>query len=140
MARRAQNALSLVSLVRKAALWFLQTQGAPFQNHRVAFPQVPDSLLIFGAGHGFEVLTQAAWLTSCQVYYWGDIDTHGFAILDQPRAYLPHVLSLLMDRDTLLAFKAQWGREKKQTLRDLSRLNAEERALYDIIMGSVSIY
>jgi hypothetical protein len=70
MARRAQNALSLVSLVRKAALWFLQTQGAPFQNHRVAFPQVPDSLLIFGAGHGFEVLTQAAWLTSCQVYYW----------------------------------------------------------------------
>jgi hypothetical protein len=45
-----------------------------------------------------------------------------------------------MDRDTLLAFKAQWGREEKQTLRDLSRLNAEERALYDIIMGSVSIY
>ncbi len=97
----------------------------------LAFPPVPDSLLIFGAGYGFEVLAQAAWLASCQVYYWGDIDTHGFAILDQLRAYLPHAHSLLMDRDTLLAFKAQCGREEKQTLRDLSRLNTEERALYD---------
>ena len=97
----------------------------------LAFPPVPDSLLLFGAGYGFEVLAQAAWLAGCQVYYWGDIDTHGFAILDQLRAYLPHAHSFLMDRDTLRAFKAQWGREEKQTLRDLPRLNAEERALYD---------
>ena len=87
--------------------------------------------MIFGAGYGFDVLVKAAWLTRCQVFYWGDIDTHGFAILDQLRAYLPHVHSLLMDRETLLAFEAQWGREEKQTLRDLSRLNARERALYD---------
>ena len=97
----------------------------------LAFPSVPDSLLIFGAGYGFEVLAYAAWLTRCQVFYWGDIDTHGFAILDQLRAYLPHAHSLLMDRDTLLAFEAQWGKEGKQTLRDLSRLNAEECAMYD---------
>ena len=97
----------------------------------LAFPALPDSLLIFGAGYGFEVLAQAGWLMSCQVFYWGDIDTHGFAILDQLRAHLPHVRSLLMDRATLLAFEAQWGKEEKQTLRDLPRLNPEERALYD---------
>jgi hypothetical protein len=97
----------------------------------LAFPLVPDSLLIFGAGYGFEVLAQAAWLARCQVFYWGDIDTHGFAILDQLRASLPHAHSLLMDRGTLLAFESQWGREEKQTLRDLSRLNTEERALYN---------
>jgi hypothetical protein len=97
----------------------------------LAFPQVPDSLLIFGAGYGFEVLAQAAWLTRCQVFYWGDIDTHGFAILDQLRTYLPHVRSLLMDRATLLAFEAQWGVEDKQTLRNLPHLNVEECALYD---------
>jgi len=97
----------------------------------LAFPPVPDSLLIFGAGYGFEVLAQAAWLAPCQVFYWGDIDTHGFAILDQLRAYLPHAQSLLMDRGTLLAFESQWGREEKQTLRDLSRLSTEEHALYD---------
>ena len=77
------------------------------------------------------MLAQTAWLARCQVFYWGDIDTHGFAILDQLRASLPHAQSLLMDRGTLLAFESQWGGEEKQTLRDLSRLNEEERALYD---------
>lgn len=97
----------------------------------LAFPSVPDSLLIFGAGYGFEALAQAEWLDRCQVIYWGDIDTHGFAILDQLRACLPHAHSLLMDRATLLAFESQWGKEVKQTDRVLSRLNTEERALYD---------
>ena len=102
----------------------------------LAFPRVPDSLLIFGAGYGFEVLAQAAWLTRCQVFYWGDIDTHGFAILDQLRTCLPHARSLLMDRATLLAFEAQWGVEDKQTLRDLPRLNSEECAMYNDLRDS----
>ncbi len=97
----------------------------------LAFPAVKDSLLLFGAGYGFEVLTQAAWLSHSQVFYWGDIDTHGFAILDQLRGCLPQARSLLMDRATLLAFEAQWGEEEKQTQRDLLRLNPEERTLYD---------
>ena len=97
----------------------------------LSFPQVRDSILIFGAGYGFEVLAQAVWLSRCQVFYWGDIDTHGFAILDQLRAYVPHARSLLMDRVTLLAFEAQWGVEQKQISRDLTRLNPEECALYN---------
>jgi hypothetical protein len=97
----------------------------------LAFPQVADSLLIFGAGYGFEVLAQAAWLRQCHVHYWGDIDTHGFAILDQLRAHLPHARSLLMDRATLLEFEVHWGVEDKPTQRDLIRLNDDERVLYD---------
>lgn len=97
----------------------------------LAFPYVPDSLVIFGAGYSFDVLAQAAWLSRRRVYYWGDIDTHGFAILDQLRAHFNHVESFLMDRATLLAFEMQWGEEEKQTLRDLPRLNHDERALYN---------
>lgn len=97
----------------------------------LAFPPVDDSLLVFGAGYGFEVLAQADWLVHCQVYYWGDVDTHGFAILDQLRAHIPHARSLLMDRATLLAFEDQWGVEETQTQRDLPRLDADECALYD---------
>ena len=88
-------------------------------------------LLIFGAGYGFEVLDRAAWLQHCRVHYWGDIDTHGFAILDQLRAHLPDARSIMMDRSTLLAFEAHWGVEQRPTRRDLERLNADERALYD---------
>ncbi len=97
----------------------------------LAFPQVKDSLVIFGAGYGFEMLSKAEWLSRCRIYYWGDIDTHGFAILDQLRSQFDHVESFLMDRNTLQAFEVLWGEEEKQTLRDLPRLNPEERALYD---------
>jgi len=97
----------------------------------LAFPQVKDSLVIFGSGYGFEMLSKAGWLSRCRIHYWGDIDTHGFAILDQLRNRFDHVESFLMDRDTLLAFESQWGEEDKQTLRDLPRLNPEEMAFYD---------
>lgn len=97
----------------------------------LAFPQVKESLVIFGAGYGFEMLNRADWLSRCRIHYWGDIDTHGFAILDQLRNRFDHVDSFLMDRKTLLAFACQWGVEEKQTLRDLPRLTREERELYD---------
>lgn len=97
----------------------------------LAFPQLKDSLVIFGAGYGFEMLRNAEWLARCRIHYWGDIDTHGFAILDQLRSQFDQVTSFLMDRRTLLAFEAQWGEEARPTLRNLPRLNSDEMALYD---------
>lgn len=96
----------------------------------LAFPPVESSLLIFGAGYGFSALTQATWLNDCQIYYWGDIDTHGFAILDELRSHFSHVQSLLMDRQTLLANRSLWGEEGSPLSRDLPRLTPDEQALY----------
>jgi len=97
----------------------------------LAFPSVPGSLVIFGAGYGFEVLQDAAWLQRCEVFYWGDLDTHGFAILDQLRSYLPNAQSLLMDHATLLAHRTQWGTEPQPLLRNLPRLTPNELAVFD---------
>jgi hypothetical protein len=97
----------------------------------LAFPAAAGSLLVFGAGYGFEAIAQATWLQQCALHYWGDIDTHGFAILDQLRACFPHAQSFLMDRDTLLEHQAQWTLEPQATQRDLPRLNEAERRLYD---------
>ncbi|MDO8440091.1 MAG: DUF2220 family protein [Polaromonas sp.] len=97
----------------------------------LAFPPLAASMVIFGAGYGFEVLAGAQWLQQRSIYYWGDIDTHGFAILDQLRVQLPHAHSLLMDRATLLAHASQWGEEPQPLLRDLPRLTDGERALFD---------
>lgn len=97
----------------------------------LAFPRVKNSLVIFGAGYGFEMLSRVSWLRQCHIYYWGDIDTHGFAILDQLRAQFDHVESFLMDRATLVMFESQWGEEDTQTRRDLFRLTPAELALYD---------
>jgi len=97
----------------------------------LAFPPISHSMVVFGAGYGFEMLAEARWLQNLRLYYWGDIDTHGFAILDQIRAQLPKIESFLMDHETLLAHQPQWGKEPKPGRRDLPRLNVAESALYD---------
>jgi len=71
------------------------------------------------------------WLADCRIYYWGDIDTHGFAILNQLRNKFGHVESFLMDRETLMMHRSVWGNEKDQARQDLPLLTPEEKALFD---------
>ena len=101
------------------------------ETNFLAFPRVDKAIVIFGAGYGWEALARAEWLQRCPIHYWGDIDTNGFAILAQLRARFAHVESLLMDRATLLAHEALWGREDSPRPADVSRLTAEERSLYE---------
>lgn len=101
------------------------------ETNFLAFPEATDALVIFGAGYGWNALARAQWLTGSDIHYWGDIDTNGFAILDQLRAYFPHATSFLMDRETLHAHDAHWGDEPVQVRHDLPRLQIEELALFD---------
>lgn len=101
------------------------------ETNFLALPALPQAIAIFGAGYGWDALARAAWLQRCELHYWGDIDTHGFAILDQLRGHFPHAASLLMDRDTLLAHRALWGEEPQPIRHDLPRLTADESAVYD---------
>ena len=89
------------------------------------------AIAVFGAGYGWEALARAGWLQRCRLHYWGDIDTHGFAILDRLRGYFPHATSFFMDRETLLAHRLHWGEEPEPVRHDLSRLTTEEAAVYD---------
>ena len=101
------------------------------ETNFLAFPPVRHAIVIFGAGYGWEALALSHWLKHCPIHYWGDIDTHGFGILDQLRGHFDHVVSFLMDRATLDAHAAIWGSEDKPLCIDLHRLTPEERALYD---------
>jgi len=97
----------------------------------LAFPDQPRSLIVFGAGYGFAALARADWLHACRIRYWGDLDTHGFAILDQLRADFPQAESLMMDRDTLLAHRDQWTTEGSPSRAQLTRLSSDEGELYE---------
>lgn len=99
----------------------------------LALPARPKALAVFGAGYGFSAVNEAEWLRDCDVLYWGDLDTHGFRILDQLRAAHPHVHSVLMDTETLLAHGNFWGRETKPARATLTRLTSEESAVYDAL-------
>lgn len=101
------------------------------QTNFLAFPPAAAAMVVFGAGYGWEALARAAWLHRCRLHYWGDIDTHGFAILDQLRGYFPYAASFLMDRQTLLAHRLHWGQEPDPARHDLSRLTPAEAAVHD---------
>lgn len=101
------------------------------ETNFLALPNIPGAMAIFGSGYGWGALAQARWLERCAIHYWGDIDTHGFAILDQLRHHFSHVQSFLMDRDSLDAHVAFWGREDKPQRGDLHRLTQTELHLYD---------
>jgi hypothetical protein len=105
----------------------------------LAFPDVRAGIVIFGGGYGIDRLAQAEWLRRREIFYWGDIDTHGFAILDRLRAGLPHARSVLMDAATLHAHRALWGAEDqdKRYLGEASRLTSDEREVFHALRDDV---
>lgn len=100
---------------------------------------VPAGGIVFW-GRGFDVdsVGRLPWLAEADIVYWGDIDTHGFAILDRLRAWLPQTRSVLMDRETLLAHRDRWGSEDRPARSALTRLTAGEQGLYaELVEGGL---
>jgi hypothetical protein len=96
----------------------------------LAFPVPAAAMAIFGGGYAVPVLEPLTWLAGLDVVYWGDIDTHGFAILNRLRSHLPHARSMLMDRPTLLGHRDHWTTEPSPTTAPLGRLDPSESAVY----------
>jgi hypothetical protein len=106
-------------------------------ENRACLSMVPardGRIVVWGAGYGAgELLASIAWLARVPVVYWGDIDTHGLAILSGVRAAVPHTRSILMDTDTLRAHADRVGVEPTPRRDDLPDLTADEQALYRLL-------
>jgi hypothetical protein len=97
----------------------------------LAFADLPGTLLFMGRGYAVDLFAAFTWVQRLPVWYWGDIDTHGFAILDRLRKYLPAVRSILMDETTLKTHLALCSVEPKQArIPSNNRLADPERRLY----------
>lgn len=101
----------------------------------LTLPVPVDGVVIWG--RGFDVSRLGRWsvLREAEVHYWGDLDTHGFAILHRLRSHLPQTRSFLMDSETLQAHRERWGREAAPTTATLDRLTPEEAAVYDDLVS-----
>lgn len=98
----------------------------------LACEPLPGTLVLMARGYAIEYVRSIGWLSALPLYYWGDIDTHGLAILHRLRTHAPQTIALLMDQATLHATpRALWGHERKQhRAQRLDALSDDEQRLY----------
>jgi hypothetical protein len=102
-------------------------------TNALAFPRMPESIVIFGGGYGVHLLAAVPWLGEKTLFYWGDLDTHGFSMLSRFRHIFPHARSLLMDSATLTSHRHLWVQEdkSKRCVGTLQYLTEAEQQVYD---------
>jgi hypothetical protein len=103
----------------------------------LAVPVPPEGVVVWGSGYSVGQLGRIPWLRDAEVFYCGDLDTHGFAILSMLRGLAPRTRSLLMDRATLLAHRDRWGQESSPTRARLDHLTEAEQTLYQELVEDV---
>jgi len=98
-----------------------------------AFPDIADSVVVFGGGYAASVLGGLGWLHERRLVYWGDIDTHGFRILSRVRSLFAHCESMLMDTPTLIANLERSVDESSPLTEQLDHLTPSEALLYQAL-------
>ena len=98
----------------------------------LTFPLKSDSIVLWGHGFGVDILKYVEWLRSKRIFYWGDLDAHGFLILSELRKHFPQVESFLMDRETFDAFFENDKGVETNVVGDLY-LTSKERELFEYL-------
>lgn len=122
-----------VPLDELAALGWRPTTVLVVENLEsgLALPDLPGAVALMGKGWAVSDIVALSWVERASILYWGDIDTHGLAMLAHLRTSLPDVRSMLMDESTLLAHRQLWAAEPTQhAATHLAGLTPEEQALY----------
>jgi hypothetical protein len=97
----------------------------------LALNDLPGTIAFMGLGYSVDLLAQIPWVRDADRIYWGDIDTHGFAIVDRARACLGPVRTILMSEPTLTSHRTLWTAEPSQHAADeLPHLLPAEQAVY----------
>lgn len=106
------------------------------ENHTtfLALPHLAGTLAIWGAGYrAGELASTLPWLAGRDVLYWGDLDSHGFHILDRLRGRLPQLRSVLMDPHTARRHLELAVEEPTSTGFAPTRLTSQEVATLDLL-------
>jgi hypothetical protein len=96
----------------------------------LTLPNFQNTIALWGMGNAAALLEKVSWLANCRLYYWGDLDVHGFHILSRlRRAFLP-VKSVMMDDLTLTSFESYWQAAGESSYEETQNLTIEERQTY----------
>lgn len=102
------------------------------QETGVALPDMDGVVAFMRLGGAVSALEAIPWLRKCPAVYWGDIDTHGLAILARARRIFPSARSVMMDVATLERYAELTVQEPAQHAdAELAELTPEEREVFD---------
>lgn len=99
----------------------------------LTFPEMSNSIAIWGKGFAVEGLKQATWLTDKEIYYWSDLDAQGFQMLSQLRSYFAQTKSFLMDKNLLERFREFVVKGTTAKIEKLDNLSEDESVVLNSI-------
>ena len=99
----------------------------------LTLPLLNNTIAFWGKGFAISVLSNIHWLKEKNIYYWGDMDVHGFQILSQLRSYFPHTRSIMMDMETYHTFEKLSIENHVSNPPVLTNLEKKEIELYNFL-------
>ena len=104
----------------------------------LTFPKVPNSICIWGHGYTVNSLNNVEWFNSKRIYYFGDLDEHGFDILSSYRRFYPNIQSFCMDDKTWNKYQEFAVEGKKLDGNKIpENLTIDEKAVFTILHNSL---
>lgn len=105
----------------------------------LTFPRYKDSICIWGQGYKVNILNGIEWFKSKELYYFGDLDEHGFDILSTYRRCYPQIQSFCMDNKILEEYRQFLVNGKKlENERIPENLNETEKGCFMILRSVTS--
>lgn len=104
----------------------------------LAVKDVPEDVpILIGLGFSVRLLSEVPWIRDVPIFYFGDLDMHGMAILSAFRKIAPQVKSVLMDPASLETFKQYSVTDPNlpNGSGPAIALTAEEAKLYDRLVA-----
>ena len=103
----------------------------------LTFPKVENSICIWGHGFTSAQFSKCKWLQKFKLFYFGDLDEHGYLILSNFRSHFPQTISFCMDIETLEKYSE--FRVKGKTLSGNAvpeHLTKEELSVFNMLHNS----
>jgi hypothetical protein len=102
----------------------------------LTLPPLKGTVALGGLGDGVVDLRLVDWLQRVAIWYWGDLDTDGLAILSRLRSVFPQTVSLMMDIETLNECRKAVGQPKAiRPIAAPAGLIASERAAFELCLN-----
>ena len=100
----------------------------------LAFPLQKGMMVVFGKGYSASGLQAAKWLYSKKIFYFGDIDIDGLAILSSFRSVFSDTKSCCMDMQTLKTYEKLAHFTEQKTKEMPKNLTQTEQELYSYLL------